>query len=127
MHYIDYGYDNLNRVTDESAHVNSDGTGNGYDTEYTYDSVGNRVYRKVTVTNSSGVQELHTKYDYDPATDRLNWEKHRGTQIAMAVPFGDKPIYAYADGSGGAIYKTANGKSIGSFKAFRPGKGTGHL
>ena len=116
---VTYDYDNLNRLLQEEAEES--GQNYGYTADYTYDLVGNRTYRQVTVTNSSGMQELHTKCDYDPATDRLNWEKHRDTQIAMAVPFGDEPIYAYADGSGGAIYKTANGKSIGSFKAFMIG------
>jgi len=113
---VTYGYDNLNRLEQETA-LESTQT-YGYTADYTYDTVGNRTYREITIYNSSGVEHLHTKYDYDTATDRLNWEKHRNSQIAMAVPFGNETLYAYADDSGGVFYKTAAGKSIGSFKAY---------
>ena len=53
---ITYEYDNLNRLTDETA----DSSGNGYDIVYTYDLVGNRTQRVINVNG----QALTTDYTY---------------------------------------------------------------
>jgi RHS repeat-associated protein len=116
---VTYSYDNLNRVTQEAA-LDSTQT-YGYTIDYTYDSVGNRTERVVTVTNGNGTKELTTSYDYDPDTDRLLSESHVEEVIAMRMPGKGEPVYAYADGNGKAFYKTASGETIGSLRAFGMG------
>ncbi len=113
---VNYDYDNLNRLTQEEA--KKDSTNYGYTIDYTYDLAGNRTYRKVTVTNGSGVQELHTKYTYDPDTDQLEKEEFSDQQIAMTVPYGNHPVYAYAQPGGGIGYLRADGTSLSTWSAF---------
>ncbi|MBN2211424.1 MAG: right-handed parallel beta-helix repeat-containing protein, partial [Sedimentisphaerales bacterium] len=118
---IDYSYDNLNRLKIEQAV--KDGTTYGYTAHYTYDLAGNRLDRCLEVISESGgvpvTNYLHTSYAYDPATDRLTEEVHETiTGPCAAAMMGDKPIYAYADQTGGRYFQTADGERIGSFKAF---------
>lgn len=77
---ITYSYDNLNRVTSESATAAS----GSYSTSYTYDLAGNRLSRTVQVENTTvGSQTLTTIYSYDPDTDRLLTETHTGPKWAV--------------------------------------------
>ncbi len=110
---VTYNYDNLNRILEETA-LASDGT---YSTQYTYDLVGNRTQRIVTVTNGTvgGTQTLTTTYTYDPDTDWLLSEVHSGPK--WAAMFDGRPVYAYADGNGGVVYRDDQTR-IGQFKAF---------
>ena len=113
---IDYTYDNLNRLTQET-HYNT--SGYGYTADYTYDLVGNRQSRTVEVTNSAGTYTLTTAYTYDTDTDRLLTEENEGP--IAAIPYGDNQrIYAYANAPGGGItYQLpSSDKQIGQFRAF---------
>jgi YD repeat-containing protein len=88
---IQYGYDNLNRLISETA---TDANGDGYESDYTLDIVGNRVERTVTANG----QVLTTQYHYDSnGRDKLEKEMHTGP-LAL-VPNGNERYYAYADGS----------------------------
>ena len=109
-HDITYGYDNLNRLTDETA----DSSGSGYDVYYEYDLAGNRTLREITV-NSQPL--FTTEYDYCPDTDRLETETQCGASCAFDI--GNERYYAYAKLNGkGFFYRDSNGNKIGSFQAF---------
>ena len=106
---ITYGYDDLNRLTDETATSSS----NGYDIDYTYDLVGNRTLREITVNS----QPLRTEYAYYPNSDLLETERQCGATCALDV--GDDRYYAYAKPNGnGFFYRDSNGDKIGSIRAF---------
>lgn len=96
---ISYDYDELNRLTGESADCNGD----GYTADYVYDLVGNRLERTITV----GAQTLITTSSFDDS-DRLESEVHEGPVWAMVVD--DRPVYAYASDGGGVSYRGAGGR-----------------
>jgi len=106
---ITYGYDNLNRLTDETA----DSNGDGYDIDYTYDLVGNRTKREIAVNS----QNLTTDYVYYSGTDKLQKETHTGPVYAIYLHENDR-YYAYATGNGGYFYRDNSGYTIGSLQAF---------
>jgi RHS repeat-associated protein len=105
---ITYGYDDLNRLTDETATSGS----NGYDIDYTYDLAGNRTERQVTANGPT----LTTTYDYF-GTDKLYTETHSGPVYAVSLHENDR-YYAYATPNGGYFYRDTRGRTIGSFWAF---------
>ncbi len=110
-HYIDYTYDNLNRLTDEE---NYNSSSEGYESHYTYDLAGNRTRRIVTANN----QTLTTDYIYHADTDRLLTETNTGP--VAAIPYGDNQrIYAYANAPDGVItYQLPDSDTrIGQFSA----------
>ncbi len=107
-HNITYTYDNLNRLTNESATCSS--PSGSYSEEYTFDVVGNRTKRVI----SANGQCMRTDYVYNNR-DQLTSEVHDGPVWAMLV--NDRPVYAYANGNGGFTYRGADG-NIGTFKAF---------
>ncbi len=114
-HNITYTYDDLNRLTQESADTVP--TGSGYTADYTYDLVGNRLEREILANG----QTLTTEYQYyADGSDRLYREIHTGP--VAAVPIGDERYYAYAGPGGNSIfYKSTNGKPISAIKAFMLG------
>jgi len=72
-----YEYDNMNRLIYESSFEN--GTDNGYEGEYSYDLVGNRRTRTITVTKEGDTNcYIHTTtYNYAPdGSDRLISESY---------------------------------------------------
>ena len=105
---ITYGYDYLNRLTDETATSSS----NGYDIDYTYDLAGNRTQRQVTANGPT----LTTTYD-NLDTDKLYTETHSGPVYAVSLHENDR-YYAYAAPNGGYFYRDTRGHTIGSFMAF---------
>ncbi len=109
---VSYGYDNLNRLTDETAAAAS----GGYDIDYAYDLVGNRLRRDVTI----GGLVLTTAYDYYDGTDKLETEVHTGPTTCMYI--GNERYYAYAGaGGGGLYYLDEKGAKVGSMGAFLRG------
>jgi RHS repeat-associated protein len=113
-HNITYTYDNLSRLTGESATCSS--PAGSYSEEYTYDVVGNRTYREVLANSVT----LTTEYQYyTDGADKLEKETHTGP--VACVPVGDTQYYAYAGTSGGLTYKTSGGAPIGKVKAFMLG------
>ncbi len=105
---VSNGYDNLNRLTSESA------TGNtgSYSITYTYDLVGNRTERTV---NANGPL-LQTNYDYNDQ-DQLETETH--IEPVTAIPHGDDYVYAYANSGGGVDYRLPNHReTIHPLRAF---------
>ena len=82
-----------------------------YSTVYTYDLVGNRLTRTVSI----GANVLDTTYAYDPCTDRLLSEVHTGP--SAAIPLGNDSIYVYADSGGGFRYQH-HSKPISQIQAF---------
>ncbi len=114
-HSITYTYDNLNRLTHESATCSS--PSGSYSEEYTYDVVGNRTYREVIANG----QTLTTDYQYyTDGRDKLEKEIH--TEPSAMLPYNNKPVYAYAS-NGQITHYQMLGQSadIGSFKAFLMG------
>jgi len=97
-----YEYDNLNRLTDESSFEN--GTSNGYDTVYTYDLVGNRKTRTITVSADGQSDYEHaTAYNYDADTDRLLSESYTYQVVTAQGKLDLKHYYpVYHAGSGPA-------------------------
>lgn len=105
---ITYEYDNLNRLTDETA----DSSGDGYDIDYTYDLVGNRTQRVINVNG----QTLTTDYTYYTGTDKLQKETHTGPVYGFI--HGNERYYAYAGTGGGQFYIDSQGRKIGAIRAF---------
>ncbi len=87
---ITYGYDALNRLVSETARDLSDGT--GYQAEYTYDLVGNRLNRTITTAGKT----LTTFYNYD-ANDRLLMESN----VVSAATASGTTSLPYVVGSSG--------------------------
>jgi len=112
-HNITYTYDDLNRLTGETADTSP--SGNGYTADYTYDITGNRIHREVTANG----QTLTTDYQYyADGCDKLEKETHSGP--VAYVPAGDKQYYAYA-ASSRISYRSANGSKVGKVSAFMMG------
>ena len=78
------------RLTSETAH---DPSGNGYDAEYSYDLVGNRLERLVTV----GQQTLRTQYTYNDNDQLLSENSDLETAVGH-VPLG-RGAYVAANSS----------------------------
>jgi len=111
-HEITYGYDNINRLTGETAESGDD----GYDVYYEYDVVGNRTLREITVNS----QPFTTEYEYYDGTDKLKTETQCGASCMLDI--GDERYYAYAKQNGrGFYYRDSNGNKIGSLYAFMIG------
>jgi len=112
---VQYVYDNLNRIETEDAVCTTAGHEGDYTTAYTYDLVGNRMTRTVTVQTSSAL--LYTEYEYDDQ-DRLLRETHADQLPVTMIQHEDGPFYAYVNNNG--LYYTVAGGSgrIGQFKAF---------
>ena len=117
-HTISYTYDNLNRITDESAVSGS----YGYDVDYDYDLVGNRLGREVTITPSN--DKFYTKYEYseDGSTlddqDRLFREIHSDTDILSVIISPDRPYYAHTIDGGIYYTKAGSDRKIGPLEAW---------
>jgi RHS repeat-associated protein len=118
--YLRYSYDNLNRLIKEESYETETYSGYGYTTDYTYDLVGNRTERLVTVDNSYGQSILDTCYIYYPGTDKLYQEINHNTDVVCAAVQWDNDKYAYAyAGEGGISYKLpGREKRVGQFAAF---------
>jgi RHS repeat-associated protein len=111
-HDITYGYDNINRLTDETAESGD----YGYDVYYEYDLVGNRTLRQITVNS----QPFTTEYEYYDGTDKLKTEAQCGASCMLDI--GDERYYAYAKQDGkGFYYRDSSGNKIGSLYAFMIG------
>ena len=112
---ITYGYDDLNRLTSETADL----SGDGYDVDYTYDLVGNRMSRVVKIykqNNPDPAQTLTTTYD-NLGTDKLYTETHNGPVYAVSLRENDI-YYAYAAPNGGYFYRDNQGRKITGLRAF---------
>ena len=106
---ITYSYDNLMRLTEETATESTD----GYSGDYVYDLSGNRTKREVITNNGT----VTTDYVYDANTDRLISESHDGP--VAAIPYNGERVFAYADNIGRLTYQLpGSDKRIGQFKAF---------
>ena len=127
--YLDYEYDELNRLTYEYSDSRLDyNIGDpsppsdlrGYKTDYIYDLVGNRKTRIVSVENDSGDCTLTTSYVYNQDTDRLESESHSTSGTCAAIQWDSKDrVYVYADAGGRLSYKLpGREKHIGYFAAF---------
>ena len=119
-HYIDYSYDNLNRLTEESNYDDPcTASAYGYTADYIYDLVGNRWQRVVEVKNSSGTHTLTTDYEYDPDADRLMTETTEYSGPSARIPWGDGYVYAYASNVSKIKYKlpSRDGR-VGQLAAF---------
>ena len=88
---VTYTYDNLNRLTYEVMEI--PGVGVAYESEYTYDLAGNRLFRRVWV----GGQILTTSYTYDD-NDRLIREENAVEVAALTYA----PSGALLAGYGGS-------------------------
>jgi len=108
-HNITYEYDNLNRLIYEDA---NDGNNSGYNINYQYDTVGNRIKRTVTCNGGN----LETNYYYDDANDALL--KEIVTEPSAAIPYGRRYIYAYATPDGVRYRPAGRRDCIGGFEAF---------
>ncbi|MHC5062140.1 MAG: RHS repeat-associated core domain-containing protein, partial [Planctomycetota bacterium] len=120
-HYIDYTYDNLNRLESESNFDDSTPDNFGYTADYVCDLVGNRTQRIVTVTNSNGTHSVTTAYDYGTTnhTDRLMTETNTYSGVCAKLEFsGNKYVYAGLwDNKIGYLLPGKN-KHIGQLMAF---------
>ncbi|BAS59966.1 YD repeat protein (plasmid) [Leptolyngbya boryana NIES-2135] len=87
-----YTYDDLYRLTKEV--IDETGTIDDRTIEYSYDRVGNRLWKKETLDSAT----TQTDYQYD-RNDRLEWEKVNGNTTVS---------YTY-DAHGSTLTKTENG------------------
>jgi RHS repeat-associated protein len=107
-HNINYGYDALNRLTDESA----DSGEEGYESKYTYDLAGNRTKRII----SANGQCMQTDYEYN---DRDQLVKEAHTDPGVCFYLDGKPVYAYSTNGRITHYRLyGSSEDIGPLKAF---------